>query len=45
METGYLVLNTFALPLHGLPFSPAPYRCGNRGHIIAYHFGRAELVS
>jgi hypothetical protein len=45
METTYLVLNTFAMPLPGLPFPRAPYRHGNRGHIIAYHSSRAELVS
>jgi acetoacetate decarboxylase len=45
METPYLVLNTFAMPLPGLPFPRAPYRYGNRGHIIAYHSSRAELVS
>jgi len=45
METAYLVLNTFAMPLPGLPFPRAPYRYSNRGHIIAYHSSRAELVS
>ena len=45
METAYLVLNTFAMPLPGLPFPRAPYRYSNRGHIIACHSGRAELVS
>ena len=45
METAYLVLNTFAMPRSGLQFPRAPYRYSNRGHIIAYHSGRAEPVS
>jgi acetoacetate decarboxylase len=45
METAYLVLNTLAMPLPGLPFPRAPYRYSNRGHIMAYHSGGAELVS
>ena len=46
METAYLVLNTFAMPLPGLPFPRAPYRYSNREHlIITYHTDRAELVS
>jgi hypothetical protein len=45
METAFLVLKPFAMPLPGLPFTRAPYRHGYRGHIIAYHSGRAELVS
>ena len=45
METAYLVLNTFAIPLPGLPFPRAPYRYSNRRHIVTYHCGRAELVS
>ena len=45
METAYLVLNTSAMPLPGLPFPRAPNRYSNRGHIIACHSGRAELVS
>jgi acetoacetate decarboxylase len=45
METAYLVLNTFAMPLSGLPFPRARYRYSNREHIIAYHSSRAELVS
>jgi acetoacetate decarboxylase len=45
METAYLVLNTLAMPLSGLPFPRAPYRYSNRGRVIAYHSGRAELVS
>jgi hypothetical protein len=44
MQTAYLVLNTFA-PFPGLPFTRALYRYGNRGHIIAHHSARAELVS
>ena len=45
METAYLVLNIFRMPLPGPPFPRAPYRYSNCGHIIAYHSGRAELVS
>jgi len=45
METAYLVLNIFGMPLPGPPFPRAPYRYSNCGHIIAYHSGRAELVS
>ena len=43
MEAAYLVLNTFAMPLPGLPFPRTPYRYSNREHTIAYHSGRAVV--